>query len=46
MTETLKDPVSRNTLSKADRLASDPVTAAPRAVSVDKYAQRKDRVYV
>ncbi|WP_157878728.1 ISL3 family transposase [Streptomyces sp. CT34] len=45
MTDTLKLPVSRNTLLRLIASLPDPTTAVPRVVGVDEYAQRKSRVH-
>jgi transposase len=45
MTDAFKIPVSRNTLLRLIASLPDPVTATPRVVGVDEYAQRKGRIY-
>ncbi|MFE7790558.1 hypothetical protein [Streptomyces sp. NPDC057460] len=45
MTDAFKVLVSRNTLLRLIASLPDPVTAVPRVVGVDEYAQRKGRVY-
>ncbi|MFJ9713892.1 transposase family protein [Streptomyces sp. NPDC101234] len=45
MTDAFKVPVSRNTLLRLIASVPDPVTATPRVVGVDEYAQRKGRIY-
>ncbi|WP_406336021.1 ISL3 family transposase [Streptomyces sp. NBC_00203] len=45
MTDVFGAPVSRNTLLRLIASLPDPLTAAPRVVGVDEYAQRKGRIY-
>ncbi|MFG2631035.1 transposase family protein [Streptomyces sp. NPDC048473] len=45
MTDVFGAPVSRNTLLRLITSLPAPSTAAPRAVGVDEYAQRKGRIY-